>query len=312
MSRIVVLGAAGFLGSHLVDHFLAKGDVVVGVDDLSSGSLRNLHHLDGHPRFSFVEGDISRSIPVDGSVDGVLNFASLASPPRYSARQRHTLRAGSRGTENALDLATKHNARFLMASTSEVYGDPAVHPQRETYRGNVNPVGARSCYDEAKRYAEALCMAYRIECGTNVGIARIFNTYGPRLDKEDGRVVSNFIAQALAGVPLTIYGDGEQTRSFCYVDDEICGLLALFDSPEVGPVNIGNPVEFTMNELAQLVLELTGSTSGIEYLPLPADDPLQRCPDISLANLLLGWEPEIELREGLLRTIEWFRSVGLS
>jgi dTDP-glucose 4,6-dehydratase len=307
MGRIVVLGAAGFLGSHLVDNLIEQGDDVVGVDDLSSGSLRNIAHLSGHRQFTFVRADISRSIPIDGAVDGVLNFASLASPPRYVEQQLHTLRTGSAGTDNALELATRHGARLLMASTSEVYGDPTVHPQNEAYRGNVNPVGPRSCYDEAKRYAEALCMAYNSECGTNVGIARIFNTYGPRLDKEDGRVVSNFVCQAISGQPLTIYGDGSQTRSFCYVDDEVRGLLALFRSSEAGPINIGNPNEFTMNELAHLVLELTGSASTIEHLPLPQDDPTQRCPDITLAKTRLGWEPTIQLREGLLRTIEWFR-----
>jgi dTDP-glucose 4,6-dehydratase len=309
MRRIVVLGAAGFLGSHLVDTFIERGDEVVGVDDLSSGSLQNIAHLADHPRFSFIEADISRSIPVGGSIDGVLNFASLASPPRYVARQRHTLRTGSAGTENALVLATENGARFLMASTSEVYGDPTVHPQDETYRGNVNPIGPRSCYDEAKRYAEALCMAYRAECGTNVGIARIFNTYGPRLDKADGRVVSNFVWQALKGLPLTIYGDGTQTRSFCYVDDEIRGLVALFESSETGPINIGNPTEYTMLELAEMILELTGSASRIDYLPLPVDDPMQRCPDISLARSRLAWEPMVSTREGLSRTIDWFRTV---
>ena len=308
MATVAVLGAAGFLGSHLVDRLLDRGDSVIGVDDFSSGSLRNLSHINEADRFRFVKADIAREVPVDTPIDAVLNFASLASPPRYFARQLHTLRTGSQGTDNALRLAVKNGARFVMASTSEVYGDPEVHPQVETYRGCVNPIGPRSCYDEAKRYAEALCMAYKQEQGANIGIVRIFNTYGPRLDKDDGRVVSNFICQALRGEPLTIYGDGSQTRSFCYVDDEVDGILRLLDSKETGPINIGNPNEFTMNELAQLVLELTGSTSTLEHRPLPTDDPLQRCPDITRARELLRWEPRIDLREGLRRTIEWFKT----
>lgn len=309
MRRVVVLGAAGFLGSHLVDALLARGDCVIGVDDLSSGSLENISHHAGNTRFEFINSDISEKIPIRERFDALLNFASPASPPRYSAQQIHTLRAGGRGTENALELASRFGARVTMASTSEVYGDPLTHPQAEDYRGNVSPIGLRSCYDEAKRYAEAMCMAYRRERGSNVGIARIFNTYGPRLDPNDGRVISNFITQALSGKPLTVYGDGHQTRSFCFVDDQIRGLLALHDSGESGPINLGNPVEFTMNELAELVIEMTGSSSKIEYCPLPADDPLQRCPDISLAGEKLGWYPTIELREGLLRTIRWFEQV---
>jgi len=307
MARVVVLGAAGFLGSHLVDQLLGRGDSVVGVDDLSSGSRRNIEHLGSNEKFVFVQSDISKEIPVEGEVDAVLNFASLASPPRYFAQQLHTLRTGSQGTDNALRLATDHGARFVMASTSEVYGDPEVHPQVETYRGSVNPIGPRSCYDEAKRYAEALCMAYRHEFDTNIGIVRIFNTYGPRLDKNDGRVVSNFICQALRGEPLTVYGDGSQTRSFCFVDDEVDGILRLLHSTVTGPVNIGNPGEFTMIELAELVIELTDSSSTITFLPLPQDDPTQRCPDITRARELLGWEPKIGLREGLELTIDWFR-----
>lgn len=307
MARVVVLGAAGFLGSHLVDKLLGRGDSVVGVDDLSSGSRRNIEHLGFNEKFVFVQSDISKEIPVEGQVDAVLNFASLASPPRYFAQQLHTLRTGSQGTDNALRLATDHGARFVMASTSEVYGDPEVHPQVETYRGSVNPIGPRSCYDEAKRYAEALCMAYKHEFDTNIGIVRIFNTYGPRLDKNDGRVVSNFICQALRGEPLTVYGDGSQTRSFCFVDDEVGGILRLLDSTVTGPVNIGNPGEFTMIELAELVIELTESSSTITFLPLPQDDPTQRCPDITKARELLGWEPKIGLRKGLELTIDWFR-----
>jgi dTDP-glucose 4,6-dehydratase len=309
MGRVAVLGAAGFLGSHLCDRLIERGDSVVGVDDFSSGSFRNISHLSNHSRFEFVEADITKAIPVTGHIDAVLNFASLASPPRYFAQQLHTLRTGSQGTDNALKLATDHDARFIMASTSEVYGDPEVHPQVETYRGSVNPIGPRSCYDEAKRYAEALCMAYQHEMKTNVGIVRIFNTYGPRLDRHDGRVVSNFICQALAGDPITIYGDGTQTRSFCYVDDEVDGILRLLDSNEAGPINIGNPVEFTMIELAELVVELTGTSSRLEFLPLPVDDPMQRCPDITKARTSLGWSPKVDLRVGLQRTIEWFKSV---
>jgi len=307
MARIVVLGASGFLGSHLCDELIARGDEVVGIDDLSSSNGVNLKALESEPRFTFLKGDIAEGIPVRGAVDAVLNFASPASPPRYLETPIQTLRTGSRGTDNALQFALENNARFIMASTSEVYGDPSITPQVETYWGNVNSIGERSCYDEAKRYAEALCMAYWREYQANIGIARIFNTYGPRLDPTDGRVVSNFVCQAIQGQDLTVYGDGSQTRSFCYVDDEIRGILALLDSNERGPINIGNPVEFTMLELAELVFELTGSQSQLVYEALPADDPLQRCPDITLARQLLKWEPTVELREGLRHTIDWFQ-----
>ena len=306
MARIVVLGASGFLGSHLCDELIARGDEVVGIDDLSSSNGVNLKALESEPRFTFLKGDIAEGIPVRGAVDAVLNFASPASPPRYLETPIQTLRTGSRGTDNALQFALENNARFIMASTSEVYGDPSISPQVETYWGNVNSIGERSCYDEAKRYAEALCMAYWREYQANIGIARIFNTYGPRLDPTDGRVVSNFVCQAIQGQDLTVYGDGSQTRSFCYVDDEIRGILALLDSNERGPINIGNPVEFTMLELAELVFELTGSQSQLVYEALPADDPLQRCPDITLAHQLLKWEPTVDLREGLRHTIDWF------
>lgn len=307
MARIVVLGASGFLGSHLCDELIARGDEVVGIDDLSSSTGVNLKALESQPRFTFLKGDIAEGIPVRGTVDAVLNFASPASPPRYLGMPIQTLRTGSQGTDNALQFALQNNARFIMASTSEVYGDPMISPQVETYWGNVNPIGERSCYDETKRYAEALCMAYWREYQANIGIVRIFNTYGPRLDPTDGRVISNFVCQALQGRNLTVYGDGSQTRSFCYVDDEIRGILALLDSNERGPINIGNPVEFTMLELAELVLELTGSQSQPVYEALPADDPLQRCPDISLAKQLLGWEPNVDLRDGLRNTIDWFQ-----
>lgn len=307
MKRIAVLGAAGFLGSHLCDALILRGDEVVGIDDLSSSTGINLEQLTSENRFTFIRADIADGIPPIGSVDAVLNFASPASPPRYLATPIQTLRTGSKGTENALDFALQNNARFIMASTSEIYGDPTISPQIETYWGNVNSIGERSCYDEAKRYAEALCMAYWREHQANIGIIRIFNTYGPRLDSMDGRVVSNFVCQSLQGQDLTVYGDGSQTRSFCYVDDEIRGILAMLDSGEHGPINIGNPVEFAMLELADIVLQLTKSKSKVVYQPLPSDDPLQRCPDISKARNTLNWEPTVELREGLQRTIEWFQ-----
>jgi len=307
MKRIAVLGAAGFLGSHLCDELIARGDEVFGIDDLSSSTGINLQQLTSENRFTFVRADIADGIPPIGPVDAVLNFASPASPPRYLATPIQTLRTGSKGTENALNFALQNNARFIMASTSEIYGDPTISPQVETYWGNVNSIGERSCYDEAKRYAEALCMAYWREHQANIGIIRIFNTYGPRLDPMDGRVVSNFVCQSLQGKDLTVYGDGSQTRSFCYVDDEIRGILAMLDSDEHGPINIGNPVEFTMLELADIVLQLTKSKSKVVYQPLPSDDPLQRCPDISKARNTLNWEPTVELREGLQRTIAWFQ-----
>ena len=309
MARVVVLGAAGFLGSHLCDQLIVRGDEVVGIDNLTSSSGVNLENLESNKQFSFIKSDISEGISVNGRVDAVLNFASPASPPRYLEVPIQTLRTGSHGTDNALRLALEKNARFIMASTSEIYGDPSISPQSETYWGNVNPIGERSCYDEAKRYAEALCMAYWREKQANIGIVRIFNTYGPRLDPNDGRVVSNFICQALQGTDLTIYGDGSQTRSFCYVDDEVRGILAMLDSDQLGPINIGNPIEFTMMELAKLVLELTGSKSSISFRELPADDPLQRKPDISKAIEYLGWQPEINLRQGLEQTIVWFREI---
>ena len=307
MARVLVLGASGFLGSHLCEHLLGRGDDVVGMDDFSSSTGVNIEPLKSHTRFTFINGDITEGIDVEGDFDAVLNFASPASPPRYLEIPIHTLRTGSQGTENALRFALQKNARFIMASTSEVYGDPTITPQVETYWGNVNSIGERSCYDEAKRYAEALCMAYKREHNIDLGIVRIFNTYGPRLDPNDGRVVSNFVCQAIQGEDLTIYGEGSQTRSFCYVDDQIRGIISMLDSRECGPINIGNPVEFTMLELAEIVRELTGSKSQLVYRPLPADDPMQRRPDITRAKELLGWEPQVDLREGLMRTIDWFR-----
>jgi dTDP-glucose 4,6-dehydratase len=300
--RLVVLGGAGFVGSHLCEQLLARGDQVVCVDDFSTGRRTNIAHLLTDPAFSLVEADISVSLPVDGPVDGVFNLASPASPPDYLALPLATLAVGSEGTRHGLELAARHGARFLLASTSEVYGDPAVHPQVEGYWGNVNPVGPRSVYDEAKRFAEALTMAHHRSLGTSIAIARIFNTYGPRLRPDDGRVVSNFLLQAMRGEALTVYGDGSQTRSLCYVDDEVRGLIALFDADLTGPVNIGNPDEYTVLELATTIVDLVGSSSPIVHLPLPVDDPTRRRPDITLARSALGWEPVTGLRDGLFRT----------
>jgi dTDP-glucose 4,6-dehydratase len=308
VSRIVVAGGAGFLGSHLCDSLVERGDTVVCLDDLSTGSRENVAHLIGCERFSLVVTNVSENVdlPDASRVDAVCNLASPASPPAYLARPFDTLAVGSEGTRRLLELARRHEARFLMASTSEVYGDPAVHPQVESYRGNVDPTGPRSVYDEAKRFSESLTMAMHRTHGLDVGIVRIFNTYGPRLSAGDGRVVSNFIVQALRGDPLTVYGDGSQTRSLCFVEDEIRGLIALLDSSLVGPVNIGNPDERTMLDLAGFILEVTGSSSQIVFEPLPIDDPTRRCPDISLARRELGWEPRIGLREGIERTIHYF------
>jgi dTDP-glucose 4,6-dehydratase len=300
--RLVVLGGGGFLGSHLCDHLLARGDDVVCVDDFSTGRRSNVAHLHDHAGFTMLETDISVSLPVSGEVDGVFHLASPASPPDYLALPLQTLAVGSEGTRQGLELAHRHHARFLLASTSEVYGDPEVHPQPESYWGNVNSVGPRSVYDEAKRFAEALTMAHHRSMGTDTSIVRIFNTYGPRLRPDDGRVVSNFIVQAMRGEALTVYGDGSQTRSLCYVDDEVRGLIALFDSDMTGPVNIGNPDEYSVLELAHTVVELLGSSSPVVHLPLPVDDPTRRRPDITLAREALGWEPTTELRDGLART----------
>jgi dTDP-glucose 4,6-dehydratase len=305
--RILVTGAAGFLGSHLTDRLLKDGYSVVGVDNLSTGDRANLAHLANEARFEFIEHDICE--PFDaGAVDYVFNMASPASPPEYIRLSVETLRVGSVGTENALKIAGKYGAGFLHASTSECYGDPVVHPQPESYWGNVNPVGPRSVYDEAKRYAEALTMAYHRTRGVNTHLVRIFNTYGPRLHPSDGRVISNFMMQALEGKPLTIYGDGSQTRSFCYVDDLIEGIVRLAASGEHLPVNIGNPDEFTILECAQAVLEITGSKSQLVFQPLPEDDPARRRPDISKARALLGWEPKVRLRQGLELSLDFFRS----
>jgi dTDP-glucose 4,6-dehydratase len=309
MARIVVTGGAGFLGSHLCERLLGRGDHVVCIDDLSTGAITNIEHLFGTPGFTFYQHNVSTHVWVPGPVDGVLHFASPASPKDYLDMPIQTLKVGSLGTHNTLGLAMAKGARYFLASTSEVYGDPQVHPQTEAYWGHVNPIGPRGVYDEAKRFAEAITMAYHRHHNLEVRIVRIFNTYGPRMRPEDGRVVSNFIVQALQGKPLTMYGDGLQTRSFCFVDDEVRGLLALFDSDETGPVNIGNPNEFTMRELADVVLEVTGSSSEIIEEPLPVDDPAQRKPDITLARTALGWEPEIQLREGVERTAAYFRTL---
>ncbi|MGA0920313.1 MAG: UDP-glucuronic acid decarboxylase family protein [Gemmatimonadaceae bacterium] len=307
--RVLITGAAGFLGSHLADRFLADGHEVVGLDNFLTGRPENIAHLMGHERFAFIRHNISEYTYVPGPLDGVLHFASPASPVDYLELPIQTLKVGSLGTHNALGLALAKQARFLLASTSEVYGDPLVHPPPESYWGNVNPIGPRGCYDEAKRFAEAMTMAYHRAQGVDTRIVRIFNTYGPRMRPGDGRVVSNFIVQALRGEPLSMYGDGSQTRSFCYVADEVEGIYRLFLSQEQMPVNIGNPNEFTVRELAELVIELTSSSSAIESLPLPADDPKVRQPDITRAKSILGWAPTVQLREGLLRTIEYFRTL---
>ena len=308
MPRAVVTGGSGFLGSHLTRALLADGYEVVVVDDYSTGSPANLADLAGDPRCTVVEHDVSTGLPVDGPVDAVLHFASAASPPEYLARPLETLAVGSEGTRHALELARTHGARFLVASTSEIYGDPGVHPQPETYWGNVNSVGPRSVYDEAKRFAEAITMAYHRTHGVDTKIVRIFNTYGPRMAPGDGRVVTNFIEQALAGVPLTVYGDGSQTRSFCWVDDEVRGFLALLHSDWIGPMNIGNPGEFTVLELAEIVREVAGADVPIVFAPLPTDDPTRRRPDITLAREVLGWAPEVDLRTGVTRLVEWYRT----
>jgi dTDP-glucose 4,6-dehydratase len=305
--RLLITGAAGFLGSHLSDRFVAEGHEVIGMDNLITGRRENLAHLVGHPRFRLVIHDVSRYIAVDGPLDGILHFASPASPIDYLELPIQTLKVGSLGTHNTLGLAKAKGARFLLASTSEVYGDPEVHPQPESYWGHVNPVGPRGVYDEAKRFAEAMTMAYHRYHGIETRIVRIFNTYGPRMRARDGRVVSNFVVQALRGEALTIYGDGQQTRSFCYVSDLVEGIYRLFQCPHRDPINLGNPEEFTILQLAEQVLALTGSRSVLERRPLPTDDPRVRQPDITRARTLLGWEPQVALREGLVHTVAHFR-----
>lgn len=310
--RVLITGAAGFLGSHLSDRFLAEGHTVIGMDNLITGSTANIEHLAGHERFLFVKHDVTNYIYVEGQLDAVLHFASPASPIDYLELPIPTLKVGALGTHKALGLAKAKNARFLLASTSEVYGDPLVHPQTEDYWGNVNPIGPRGVYDEAKRFAEALAMAYHRYHDVDTRIVRIFNTYGPRMRLEDGRVVPNFIAQALRGDPLTVYGDGSQTRSFCYVSDLVDGIYRLLLSDEVEPVNIGNPTEMTILDFAKRIVELTGSRSELVFVKPTdmriQDDPKVRQPDISKARRILNWEPQVSLDEGLKQTIAYFKS----
>ena len=307
MARVVVTGGAGFLGSHLCRSLLERGDEVVALDNLVTGSIENIEELFG-AGFTFVEHDVSNHVWVPGPVDVVMHLASPASPVDFERIPIQILKVGGLGTHNTLGLALAKGARFFLASTSEVYGDPLVHPQPEEYWGNVNPIGPRGVYDEAKRYAEAMTMAYHRHHGVEVRIVRIFNTYGPRMRPDDGRAVSNFLVQALRGEPITIFGDGSQSRSFTYVDDEIRGFLALLDSELNTPINIGNDNEFTIAQLAELVIDVTGSSSELVHLPLPVDDPMQRKPDLTKARTLLGWEPTVQLREGLARTAEYFAS----
>jgi dTDP-glucose 4,6-dehydratase len=306
--RVLITGGAGFLGSHLCDRFLAEGHTVIAMDNLITGSTDNIAHLAGHERFSYIKHDVTNYILVEGPLDAILHFASPASPVDYLELPIQTLKVGALGTHKALGLAKAKGARFLLASTSEVYGDPQVHPQPETYYGYVNPIGPRGVYDEAKRFAEAMTMAYHTYHGVETRIVRIFNTYGPRMRLRDGRVVPNFIQQALRGEPLTVYGDGGQTRSFQYVDDLVEGIYRLLLSDEIEPVNIGNPGEFTIREFAEVVNRLTGNQAGIIYKDLRTqDDPQVRQPDITKARRVLGWEPRVSLEEGLRRTIPWFR-----
>ena len=307
--RVLITGAAGFLGSHLTDRFLADGHTVIGLDNFITGHPDNIAHLMGNERYSFVRHNISEYTYVSGELDGVLHFASPASPIDYLELPIQTLKVGSLGTHNALGIALAKKARFFLASTSEVYGDPLVHPQPESYWGNVNPIGPRGVYDEAKRFAEAITMAYHRFHGVDTRIVRIFNTYGPRMRPRDGRVVSNFIVQALNNEPITIYGDGSQTRSFCYVADEVEGIYRLFMNGDSSPTNIGNPVEYTVKQLAEIVVELTGTKSPIVYKELPEDDPKVRQPDITRARAMLGWEPKVDVRDGVARTIEFFKTL---
>ncbi|TMC05686.1 MAG: SDR family oxidoreductase [Chloroflexi bacterium] len=307
--RAVVSGGAGFIGSHLCEALLNRGMRVLTLDNFITGSPANLKHLEGNPDFEFRRQNVNEHIDIDGDVRYVLHFASPASPPQYDANPIHTLKVGTIGTMNMLGLAMAKNATFLLASTSEVYGDPLVHPQPESYWGNVNPIGPRGCYDEAKRCAEAFAMAYHRAHGVDTRIIRIFNTHGPRMQVSDGRAVPNFMAQALRGQPLTVYGDGTQTRSLCYVSDLIRGVLAVLEKGDELPTNLGNPHEVTMIHLAETIIRISGSKSRIEHRDLPVDDPKQRRPDITRARTLLGWEPQVGLEDGLLRTLEYFRTV---
>ena len=309
MARVVVTGGAGFLGSHLCDRLLERGDEVVCIDNLVTGSTENIEHHFGNERFSFTKHDVSNHIWVPGEVDAVMHLASPASPIDFAKIPIQILKVGSLGTHNSLGLAKDKGAKFFLASTSEVYGDPLEHPQPETYWGNVNPIGPRGVYDEAKRFGEAMTMAYHRHHGVPVRIVRIFNTYGPRMRPEDGRVVSNFITQALQNQEITVYGDGSQSRSFCYVDDQISGQLALLDGEHTGPINIGNDQEFTMLELAEVVIRVTNSTSQISFAPLPVDDPTRRRPDLTEATTKLSWKPLIHLETGVTKTAEHFAKV---
>lgn len=308
MKTICVTGGAGFLGSHLCDRLIERGDEVICVDSFFSGRKRNIQHLMNHPRFEMIRHDIVHPLYVE--CDEIYNLACPASPVAYQYNPIKTIKTSTVGMINVLGLAKRCRAKVLHTSTSEVYGDPTVHPQKEEYWGNVNPLGPRSCYDEGKRVAESLCVNYHESNGVEVRIVRIFNTYGPRMDPFDGRVVSNFIVQALRGEPLTIYGDGSQTRSFCYRDDLVEAFLRMMDQDEsIGPINIGNPVESTMHDLASAVLEVTGSSSELTTMPLPQDDPKQRCPDITKAKALLNWEPKVDLRTGLKHTVAYYREL---
>jgi len=304
--RVLITGGAGFIGSHLGDRFLREGHEVLCLDNLITGTTDNIAHLAGNPKFSFIKHDVTHYIFMEGRVDAILHFASPASPVDYLQYPIQTLKVGSLGTHKALGLAKEKRARFLLASTSEVYGSPLVHPQKEDYWGNVNPIGPRGVYDEAKRFAEAMTMAYHRTHGVDTRIVRIFNTYGPRMRLNDGRVVPNFIYQALKGEDLTVYGDGSQTRSFCFVDDLVEGIVRLLLSSETGPVNLGNPEEYSILQFAKEILEITGSRSRVVYQPLPVDDPQVRKPDIGKARELLGWGPKVDLREGIRRTIPYF------
>ena len=311
MRTILITGSAGFIGSHLVERFLAEGDRVIGVDNYLSGQPDNTRRFLSHPRFSFVERDVSLGLDCHDALDWVLHFASPASPPHYQTYPIETLMVGAQGTQHALELARRAGARFMLASTSEVYGDPLVHPQPESYWGHVNPNGLRSCYDEAKRYAEALTMAYCRMHGLDTRIIRIFNTYGPRMRADDGRVVTNFINQALSGAPLTVYGDGRQTRSFQYVSDLVEGITKLMQVDCQSPVNLGNPVEVPIRRFAEIVRDLVNPSASIVHAPMPADDPKQRRPDIRRAQMLLNWQPRVSLEEGLAETVRYFQRVEI-